>query len=199
MVSLVKTDELPLDEHTIYKSLIRRAENRCIIDGKNTNDSSEIRKVLGNLVFQRRFPLISLDKFPKDVDRILSEEEKRLLSQVIDGKKIERTPFNHSKRINKVHIFRVLKHSTKCNWNQFGEIDAISFETSNPFDLDGLVLNGSLETPYTYSIKAKIPSSNNTVLSNFQPKTVTESTKQFQIYFEKPCPINPNEVCTCTT
>mgnify|MGYP003691555013 CR=1 FL=1 len=196
LVSLVKTDELPLDEQTIYKSLIRWAENRCMIEGKNTTDSSEIRKVLGNLVFQIRFPLISLDSFSKDVDIILSEEEKRIISQLIDGKNIERSPFSHFKRIHKDHIFRELKHSTKCIWNQLGEIDAISFETNNPFDLDGLVLNGSLETPYTYSVEVKILSSNNTVLSNFQPKTVTESSTQFQIYFEKPCPINPNELCT---
>ena len=55
---------------------------------------------------------------------------------------------------------------------------------------------GSTRLPYTYNIEVDILSKTKTVLSHLLMKTITESTKIFQINLDHPCKISPNKTYT---
>ena len=61
-------------------------------------------------------------------------------------------------------------------------------------------MNRSANVPYTYNIEVDILSKTKTVLSHLPTKTITESTKIFQINLDHQCKISPNELYTvCVT
>nr|XP_022307461.1 BTB/POZ domain-containing protein 6-like [Crassostrea virginica] len=93
--SLIKDDKLPLEEEIIYQSLIRWAEHRCKKEKLDPPNPLQIRKVLGNLIFHVRFPLMSLESFWKDAgeNEILSAEEKIQISRMIAGNVIKDSVF----------------------------------------------------------------------------------------------------------
>lgn len=141
-------------------------------------DSTEIRKMLGLLIYEIRFPLMSQETFCKvEHDNLLSSEEKIQIMQLLAGKNVENSVFNTEKRSKLHHVYRVKTDSTNCIWNQSGQIDAISFEVNKPLFLHGLLLYGSCEIPYTYSVELKIISMTNTVLLHIFKKVYNRKSK----------------------
>ena len=202
LVSLVKADELPLDDKMIYQSLIRWAMHRCKKDGNDEEDSAEIRKTLGNLIFHVRFPLMSLKTFWKDVaDKdILSAEEKVQISQLITGNWVKNPDFATTARqglgvVQVMRIMRVNDIRTDRMSYQHGKIDAIEFEVSKSLLLRGLLLYGSENVPYTYMVQAKVLLRSQTLL-HFPEKSISGSTQQFKIVFDRPCHITAKEKYT---
>lgn len=58
--------------------MTRRAKYNCMKEGKGSPNSNKIRQILGNLIFEVRFPAMSLEKFWTEIayHDILSDEEK---------------------------------------------------------------------------------------------------------------------------
>lgn len=106
ILSLVESDELPLEEAFIYQSLTRWAKFNCVKEGKENPNFTEIRKMLGNTIFEVRFPTLSLETFWKDMasDKILSADEKVHISQVIVGETVQNIFFKSTERKRGVHI-----------------------------------------------------------------------------------------------
>ena len=77
-------------------------------------------------------------------------------------------------------------------WNLSGDIDAVDFEVNKPILLHGLILYGGIGVPYTYKIEVKVLSGTLIIL-HIAEQSVSESTQTFQIAFDKPCDITPNE------
>lgn len=88
---------------------------------------------------------------------------------------------------------RSKKESKECNWLLRNLIDAIEFEVNKPLILQGVVLYGSKSNRYTYKIEVKLLSKTKATLAHVLQKTITESTKEFQVNFEKPFMIEPFE------
>lgn len=91
LLSLVESDELPLDEYFIYQSLTRWAKYNCVQEGKSSLNTREIREMLGNIIFEVRFVNLSLEEFWKNIasDKILTDEEKIHVFKVIVEKTTE--------------------------------------------------------------------------------------------------------------
>lgn len=91
LLSLVESDELPLDEYFIYQSLTRWAKYNCVQEGKSSLNTREIREMIGNIIFEVRFVNLSLEEFWKNIasDKILTDEEKIHVFKVIVEKTTE--------------------------------------------------------------------------------------------------------------
>lgn len=118
LLSLVESDELPLEENFIYQSLTRWAKYNCIKEGKENPNFTDIRKMLGNTISEVRFPTLSLETFWKDMasDKILSADEKVHISQVIVGETVQDVFFKSTERTKGVQIFRLFSDATSCEW-----------------------------------------------------------------------------------
>lgn len=198
LLSLVESDELPLEENFIYKSLIRWAKHKCVKEGKENPNLTDIRKMLANTIFEVRFPTMSLETFWKDMasDEILTADEKVHISQVIVGKTNQNTVFKSTVRKIGVHIMRSQSDPTVCNWVYAGNVDAIEFEVNRTISLYGILLYGNSNTQYSYDVEIKIISSSGIVLVHMLPKKINETCKMFQVLLDKPCTIYPNEKYT---
>nr|XP_022307254.1 BTB/POZ domain-containing protein 6-like isoform X4 [Crassostrea virginica] len=157
--SLIKDDELPLPEETVYNSLIRWAEHNCAQEETVNENSADMRKTLGSLILHIRFPLMSLETFWKVAgeNEILSDKEKNQISRIIAGYSVKDTRFITTPRRKikpvKIPIKRIKNETTSCSWTLDGFIDAIEFEVNKPILLHGLILYGSDSLPYTYNIE----------------------------------------------
>eukprot|EP00105_Crassostrea_gigas_P012703 XP_011428779.1 PREDICTED: BTB/POZ domain-containing protein 6-like [Crassostrea gigas] len=198
LLSLVESDELPLEEEFIYQSLTRWAKHNCAKERKQNPNFREIRKMLGNTIFEVRFPTMSIETFWKDMasDEILTSDEKVHISQVIVGKTNQNTVFKSTVRKRDVHILRSQSDPTVCSWAYVGSVDAIEFEVNRTISLYGILLYGNSNTQYSYDVEIKLISSSDIVLVHMLPKTITESCKIFQMHFDKPCKIIPNKKYT---
>nr|XP_022310904.1 BTB/POZ domain-containing protein 6-like [Crassostrea virginica] len=207
--SLIKDDELPLEEEIIYQSLIRWAEHRCKKEKPHTPNPVQIRKTLGNLIFHVRFPLMSLESFLKDAgeSEILSAEEKSQISRMIAVIAVTDPVFVTTPRLGKGSVIsirtaendKILYYSFPSSTSTNGDItynDTIDFNVNIPTFLHGLELYGSDRVPYAYIIEVDILYKTKTVLSHLLMKTITESTKIFQINLDHPCKISPNKKFT---
>lgn len=71
----------------------------CKYKGDNPEDPMELRKVLGDLLFHIRFPIMAFDVFMKDIipTKILSDGEKAVISNLIHGEHLENCVFLNEK------------------------------------------------------------------------------------------------------
>ena len=158
-----------------------------------------MRKTLGSLILHVRFPLMSLETFWKVAgeNEILSDKEKNQISRIIAGYSVKDTRFITTPRRKnkpvKIPIMRIKNETTSCSWTLDGFIDAIEFEVNKPILLHGLILYGSDSLPYTYNIEVKLLSRSKATLAHVSEKRRSESTKVFQVNFDEPCSITPNE------
>lgn len=195
LLSLVESDEMPLEEEFIYQSLTRWAKHNCAKERKENPNFTEIRKMLGNTIFEVRFPTMSIETFWKDMasDEILTSDEKVHISQIIVGKPVQNTVFKSTERKRGLDILRSQSDPTDCNWVNVGNVDAIEFEVNKPISLYGILLYGNSNSQYSHDVEIKIISSFNNVLVHMLPKKITESCQMFQVHFDKSCKIIPNE------
>lgn len=156
--SLVESDDLSLDECFIYQSITRWAKHNCMKEGNNSPNSTEIRQMLGNLIFEIRFPTMSLENFWTEMasDEILSNEEKVHISKVIVGKTVDHVVFRSTERKRCVQILRFQIDATSSIWEYRDRVDAIKFEVNKHILLYGILLYGNSNIQYNYDIEIKI-------------------------------------------
>lgn len=133
LVELIGSDRLHLEEKTIFDLLLYRAKAVCKYKGDNPEDPMELRKVLGDLLFHIRFPIMAFDVFMKDIipTKILSDGEKAVISNLIHGEHLENCVFLMKNRNLTMNLYRFQKTSAPTwNRNLNGEEDAIDFETN---------------------------------------------------------------------
>lgn len=112
LLSLVESDELPLDEYFIYQSLTRWAKYNCVQEGKSSLNTREIREMLGNIIFEVRFVNLSLEEFWKNIasDKILTDEEKIHVFKVIVEKTTENGVLKSSERKRLIKILIAFRY-----------------------------------------------------------------------------------------
>lgn len=195
LCELVKSDRLPLDEKTIFDSLLRWANARCSTE-KEKVDPLELRQILGDLLFHIRFPVMSFASFNKDIVpmKVLSDDEINEISGLINGRSIKSSRFKKKERNIVMKICRILDKSAPLGeWIINGGEDAIDFEANKAFQLHGILLFGSSGS-YTYVVEVRISSisDGNRSLLHIPQITVTGKDQIFEVKFDKPCQINPN-------
>lgn len=198
LVELIGSDRLPLEEKTIFDLLLYKAKAVCKYKGENPEDPMELRKVLGDLLFHIRFPIMAFDVFMNEIvpTKILSDDETDVISKIILGEHVEKCFFKKKNRNLTMKLYRFQKTSAPTwNWNLNGEEDAIDFETNKSILLHGILLYGSRDVPYTYVVEVRISSvtNGNSCLKHVPPKKVSGSEQIFPMEFDNPCQIHPNE------
>ncbi|XP_062567884.1 BTB/POZ domain-containing protein 2-like [Saccostrea cucullata] len=198
LMSLLKLDTLPVNEEFLYKSLRLWSHKNCEKDGKDVNNSENIRSMMGDLLYQIGFPLMSLETFWKEVawDNILTTQEKDQISKFIVGIHAgDVMPFLTNPRKKVISIYRGTPHKVSCNLN--GDIDALKFKVNKSLHIRGLILLGSLDyNPSTYTIEAKIINSDNETVAFFSEQSVTNTEREFQIIFDNQCSVKTNQEYT---
>lgn len=199
--ALVEADDLPLDEAFIYQSLIRWAKHNCEKKHRDQFYSKELRKILGDLLYEIRFPTMSLEEFWKDIvqDGVLLNDEKVQISEQILGRCVENPVFKTMQRKElypiKGEVFRTVADSTSCCWQHNNLIDAIDFEVNKHVVLVGILLYGNIDIQYTYDVEVKVISKGKVAI-HVPRKKLQETEKIIRIKFDKPCKINPDEKYT---
>lgn len=199
--SFVKSDDLSLDKYFIYHSITRWAKHNCVKEGKNKPTVKQIRDMLGNLIFEVRFPTMSLEDFWKKLssDEILSEKEKTHISKVIVGKTVEDVLFKSTDRTDRkryVQLLRIRSDATSCVWRQGNRVDAIEFAVNHHISLNGILLYGNSNEKYRYDVEIKIISASDISLLHVLPTKIKASGNIFKIYFDRPCRISPHKKYT---
>ncbi|XP_062588221.1 E3 ubiquitin-protein ligase rpm-1-like [Saccostrea cucullata] len=154
--------------------------------------------MMGDLLYQIGFPLMSLETFWKEVagDNILTNQEKDQISKCIVGIPYGDTmPFLTIRKKKDIAIYRGTTYQDV--WTLNGDIDAIQFRVNKSLHMRGLILLGSYETsPYTYTIGAKIVDSDNETVACFSEQSVTNTEREFQIIFDNHCLLKANQEYT---
>lgn len=83
---IIESDDLPLDETLIYQSLIRWARHHCEREHLDKSDPKQLRSMLGDLLYEIRFPAMSLEVFWKHVviDEVLMMKKSRFPSKYLE-------------------------------------------------------------------------------------------------------------------
>lgn len=194
---LIQSDRLPLEEKMIFDALLHWAKKQCINAEKDPMDPSELRQMLGELLFHIRFPLMTSESFFKDIVpmKILSDEEVNEISDHFTGQTVRNAVFKKKERNMVMNIYRILRESTpSCDWNLNGEMDAIDFVANKAFQLHGILLFGSSDY-YTYVVEVRISSisDGSRCLLHIPQIKVTGKDQIFEIKFDEPCHITPSK------
>ncbi|XP_062570010.1 BTB/POZ domain-containing protein 2-like [Saccostrea cucullata] len=193
---VVSSENLDIEEIEIYHFLIKWAENKC--ERKNMVKSDEnIRKEMGDVIYQVRFQSMNLETFAKEVCKrqILNPEEMINLQQIIVGNINKRnTKFNLGKQRYKT--FTVLRSSgPNAGWGYSGPEDSLEFTVNRNVKLHGFLMWGGKSVPYTYTVVGKLLE-NSTDVGDI-PSQIIEKTDsmdyQFEVKLRKPVVLFPNK------
>jgi BTB/POZ domain-containing protein 1/2 len=139
--------------------VIRWAEVQCKQRGIEINDAN-LRDVLGNLLFQIRFPLMTLEEFAAiaQFSNILSDSEKVDLFVYFISPIKPAIPFVNEKRCEvfgkEISINRFQRIESR--WGYTGTTDKIKFTVDANIYLTAIGLYGSMQGENSYEVQIKV-------------------------------------------
>lgn len=147
-------EDLYLEEEKVYSAVIRWSDYECLRKDIEPSDENR-RKVIGKVLYNIHFPVISKDFFHKELlnSCILSNEEKQFVinfSNVSEKDQCEEALFQSSDRkfrpIEYEKFFRFRGHFAYDLFKPSGSTEAVTFKVSNPMWLHGILLYGDFKT-----------------------------------------------------
>ncbi|KAK3105965.1 hypothetical protein FSP39_009763 [Pinctada imbricata] len=169
---ITEQKEISIPEETLCKRLLEWAEAECQRQCIKLNWLNK-RQVLGDVVYDIRFPLMDQDYFSMSFgenDFLISGEKVEVLLHYVSPKKKSRKIFNYETRKTEVYKVNHFTHTTG-GYILDGEADAIDFQTSHNSTLHGLLLFGSFYKPTLYTLGLDI--------INFQGDVLVHISKTF--------------------
>ncbi|XP_067659110.1 BTB/POZ domain-containing protein 6-like [Haliotis asinina] len=119
---VISSDSLACEESFIFEAMLRWAEAECKAKNKTVNDSN-LREILGDLLFLIRFSLIDMSYYSSNIStrKILTDAEKVGFFQAISGTVVSSMKFNSKKRLPPRE--RVVKkfQNRRRGWMGFGD------------------------------------------------------------------------------
>ncbi|XP_067658878.1 BTB/POZ domain-containing protein 6-like [Haliotis asinina] len=99
VLDVISSDSLACEERYVIEAMLRWAEAECKRQNEPVNDSN-LRKILGELLFQIRFSLLDISYYSSKVStrKILTDAEKVTLFQAISGTAVGTMKFNGKQR-----------------------------------------------------------------------------------------------------
>ena len=162
-------------EDIVYQKIIQWAEQQCSKeqhvtgnDGQHatTNDghqvtanNEQLRKVLEDLIYLIRFPIMERKYFINEVSakNVLTLEEKMEIFQSFDGKLIDTFPANMRLSYSKLEVWRCESDSVKCiRWNHNDLDDFLDFSTNIDCYIYGIIVFGSTQYSGQHDVNIKI-------------------------------------------
>ena len=161
---LIESDKLQCTEGFVYQKMIQWAEQQCRkdlhvsankeqrvtgYDGQHvTANDEQLRKVLGDLIYLIRFPIMTRKYFTNNVStqNVLTLDEKVEIYQSFDGKVIDTFPTYVRLKLSnaELKVLRCKSHlKTNSSWNQDGADDCLDFTTNFDCYIYGIFVFGS--------------------------------------------------------
>ncbi|XP_046570860.1 BTB/POZ domain-containing protein 6-like [Haliotis rubra] len=103
---VISSDSLACEESFVFEAMLRWAEAECKRQHKPVHDSN-LRDILGELLFQIRFSLLNMWYYSSKVStrKILTDAEKLFLFQAMSGTAVDTVKFNCEKRMNGLYCY----------------------------------------------------------------------------------------------
>ena len=216
---IIESDKLICTEENVYENMIKWAEQQCrneqhVYANKEqhvtgdeeqhvtANDKQhvaandeQLRKVLGDLIYLIRFPVMKRKYFTNEVTtkNVLTADEKVEIYQSLDGKSIDTFPANMRLPISKLEVWRCESYlNNDLHWGQNGEDDCLDFTTNLNCYIVGINVFGSTQYSGQHDVNINI-SDGSTILGSTSKKINSVPEKRsYPIYFIEPLRILKN-------
>lgn len=176
---ILSSDELQVDEKSVLDAALKWANFRCKETGLDVNAENQ-RKVLGNIIYQVRFPLLGDQYFTEvvaDMDILNDAEKVELFKFFFKKERNKKCKFSsinrysgldsptsmtasfHSDVNDSRPIQTCIRYQTVYedgSWYCGGEPDAISFTCSEKIMLHGILVYGSYIGEGVYDVTCSI-------------------------------------------
>ncbi|KAK3086173.1 hypothetical protein FSP39_014667 [Pinctada imbricata] len=191
VLKIISDDGLQIEEADLYRYVLQWADDECerqMLD-LPINDSSR-RQVLGDLLYQIRFPTMPLDDFQRKLAKssLLDQSEKSSIISVLKGRPGKDTKFNSTPRRLCYPILRLLDPEEDI------EVDndvkhAIMFSVSRDALLHGILSYGPTDAKdYAHGlfrVFVEIETQNNKICHEEEiSKTADGTSKEYELLFK---------------
>ena len=211
---LLRRDTLMVDEEAIFRAVMLWARNRCDEMGRE-RDGKSLREIIGDALYQIRFPLMAKEAFANEVATVGLLEEGESLSimlyftcvntklRFLDRKR-KKKRMRRCRRINSLSLkSRAFRSGV---WN----LDDVSFRANEDILVAGArIFTGPI--PDHISLKLTLADKENTVLAEVETKQLDGQAalqgkgKGMDVLYERPVlllqgtSLNCRLTATCTT
>ncbi|XP_060083780.1 BTB/POZ domain-containing protein 6-like [Ylistrum balloti] len=153
--SITESDNLAVNESTVYEALIRWSEAESCRQGLQLNDNNR-RDVLGDILYTVRFPLMDATYFAREISfrDILTSEEISRIYRIGKNDMFNSHNFNIKRRhkpkpkrgqFDSISRFSRTRRARRYIWNSRSGSDSISFKSSEHVYFHGLLTYGAHE------------------------------------------------------
>ncbi|CAG2250397.1 BTBD1_2 [Mytilus edulis] len=193
VTGLIADDHHQLDEDKIYRYIVQWCERRCETEDIENTDEN-YRKVLGDILYEIRFPNISYKYFKSSIERrnILTDKEKTDLLNMYrnENKCTYRGIFKSKPRNVSERLMRMTDYD--FNLILINASHTIAFTSSGKVRLHGIVTYGLRDENKEFKIYVKLTDANGKEVMNdeFLVKSKTLE-KEYDVIFQKAVEIEP--------
>ena len=176
---IINSDALRADEDKVYEAVYAWSESECKRQKLKPTHSNR-QRVVGNLKYLIRFPVMDVDYFVNHVSNqdLLTEDEKEVLHQYLHSRT---APDMEWFITRKRALTRAIRFELSEGMWQVGKlIDAIQFQSSHDITMDGVLVYGCYYVGCEYEVSLRVLDSRDQVLS--ETKTVISTTVNQEIY-----------------
>ena len=204
--ALLKKERLAVTEVELFKAVLKWTDSECARQGINIEeDKTARRRILGDSVYEIRFPAMSQENILKDVapTRILTDTEIVCILQKVVGLnapglkwkergKRQAAPLLSFRRFNSGNV-RVYTNYDVFGWNYSGNSDALIITVNKAVLFHGVRLfgkSGASQYEVKFAIKDK------TVTGTYTSQQDGDGVPGYDIMLPKPISLLPNEEIT---
>ncbi|XP_052068100.1 BTB/POZ domain-containing protein 3-like [Mytilus californianus] len=191
---LIADDHHQLDEDNIYRYVVQWCERRCEREDIENSDEN-YRKVLGDILYEIRFPNISYKFFKSSIERrnILTEREKKDLTNMYrnENRCTYRGIFKSKPRNVSERLMRMTDYEENLILDNANH--SIAFTSSEKVLLHGIVTYGLSHEKQKFKIYVKLTDGNGKEIMNdeFWVKS-KPMEKEYDVIFQKAVEIQPD-------
>ncbi|ESN98904.1 hypothetical protein HELRODRAFT_66958 [Helobdella robusta] len=188
-------------ESWLYRECIRWAKHNY----KNNQvvrepDSTDVRKILGNIIYKIRYLNMAAAEFAEEVGKhdVLSDAEKSLLYYhlIIGNRPPVDCPFSQNYRVFKCSRFQEVGTSKQW-WSCNGPVEAIDFSTNDDINLIAVALYGG-KIKSMHEVKVEIWKDQDKLDSVEEVIHSDGSSDVCPVYLSKPVEIKAKTIYTAT-
>ena len=202
---IIESWKLLCSEGIVYENLIQWAQQQCKKEQHVTaNDEphvtdEQLRKVLGDLIYLIRFPIMERKYFSHEVStkNVLTKDERLEIYQSFDGiSGIDTFPGN-MRLYNAKLVWRCKVNLRRQNvWKHDGADDCLDFTLSYDCDIYGILVYGSKQYSEQHYVKISILNGSTILGSAFTKLTSVPEKNVYPIYLPEPLRILANSTYT---
>ena len=196
MEDVMAIENVIVKEEELYENLMRWAESECKRQTLNVSWENK-RKVLGDILYKVRFPLMKRKYFTKKVATtdLLSDTEKLDVLMYLCSKDIAPKYFQVNERIQQV--VRCVPVSCTNSVPMKNRTASLRFKVSHPSLLHGILVYGCSSGSCEYSVKVCVrDSSGKTLICPVETKlNTTFKTRVYPVMLEYSLPVATNLIC----